>query len=445
MNPVNAVNPLSPVNAVSPVNPVNPVGTVGTVNTVAQRFPAGPDVDAAALLAGLAEPTGDGPLRVGDERIRDFLTTFGRRLLRPAVARRYPELGSLGFFLRAGELDRALAAVAPPEGVLRFPRGLVFHVPPANVDTIFVYSWALSALAGNRNVVRISARSGGAAESVLDALNEALGDVHPAVRQTQRMVTYGHDDAVTQAFSAACDLRVIWGGDESVRVLRRHPLAPAARDLTFPDRSSFTVLSAPAWREAPAAVRCGVAEGLYNDVYWFDQAACASPRALLWVGDEPAVRQAHDELVAELAEVVRRREPLVDTAMAVQKRVATYGLAADGDAERVEFVGNAIASVRLTGPGALPRGWLGTGTLAYARVDALAEVAELIERRDQTLTYFGFTVAELTELAQRLAGRGVDRFVPVGQALSFSPVWDGYDLLREFTRLTTISATSAPR
>ncbi|MFC6804089.1 acyl-CoA reductase [Deinococcus caeni] len=38
------------------------------------------------------------------------------------------------------------------------PRGLVFHVPPANVDTIFIYSWLMSVLAGNRNVIRLSSR-----------------------------------------------------------------------------------------------------------------------------------------------------------------------------------------------------------------------------------------------------------------------------------------------
>jgi hypothetical protein len=55
------------------------------------------------------------------------------------------------------------------------------------------------------------------------------------------------------------------------------------------------------------------------------------------------------------------------------------------------------------------------------------------------LSHFGFTEAELTDLVRALAGRGIDRVVPVGQVLAFAPIWDGYDLLREFTRLTTVS------
>ena len=44
----------------------------------------------------------------------------------------------------------------------------------------------------------------------------------------------------------------------------------------------------------------------------------------------------------------------------------------------------------------------------------------------------------LDELCVELAGRGVDRIVPFGSALSFSAVWDGYDLLAEFSRLVSV-------
>lgn len=406
---------------------------------LASLFPAASTVEAAELLADVSEAD----LVVGDERIRDFLVALGRRLLAPSLARRWPELGSLGFFLRRGELDRALSTVVEREGELRFPRGLVFHLPPANVDTIFVYSWALAALAGNRNVVRISSRSAGAADAVLEALNEASSTVDSAVAtvvsRTQRMVSYGHDDAVTASLSAACDLRVLWGGDESVTRLRQHPLPPASRDLTFPDRSSFTVLSAAGWAGAAAAARRALAEGLYNDIYWFDQAACASPRALFWVGSAASVAAAQAELVEELAAVVAARRPEVDAAMAVQKHVSAYGLAAEGAATRIRFHGNEISTVELSTVDAVPRHWLGTGTLVQARVDHLLDLVPLIQRRDQTLTHFGFDAGELLALARALGGRGVDRLVPVGQALTFATVWDGYDLLREFTRLVTVT------
>ncbi|MER7280673.1 acyl-CoA reductase [Dactylosporangium sp. NPDC000244] len=392
------------------------------------------------LLAEVnAEPPG-GRLVVGDERIRDFLVAFSRRLLRPDLARRHPELGSLGFFLRKGELARAVARLGDGvAGQRRAPRGLVLHFPPANVDTIFVYSWALSALAGNHNVVRISSRSAGAADAVLEALNDVLAEADPAVARTQRMVTYDRDDTLTAALSAACDLRVLWGGDASVTALRRHPIRPLARELAFPDRSSFAAISVAGWRSAPAQQRRAAVAGFANDLYWFDQAACSSPRDLCWVGDPADAEHARAEFTGLLAEEISLRGWRVDPAMAVEKYVATYGLAAEGAATRVTFAGNALAEVELAGLEELQRGWLGAGTVCHVTVGSLAELAPAIRRKDQTLAHFGFTLADLDDFVTLVAGRGLDRIVPFGQALTFAGVWDGLDLLHEFTRIITVA------
>jgi len=399
------------------------------------RFPAGPPVSVDFLLG---EVTAGGGLTVGDERIRDFLTAFGRRLLRPALSRRHPELGSLGFFLRRSELLRTVEGLRGEH--CRVPRGLVFHIPPANVDTVFVYSWALSALMGNRNVVRLSPRAGSVAAIIVETMRQSLEGADPVVSATQRVICYDRSDSITAALSSACDLRVIWGGDRAVDEIRKHPLAPHARDLTFPDRSSFAVVRAAAWLCAPRPTRVTVAEAFVNDSYWFDQAACSSPRTVFWVGARADCDAARADFTEHLSQAVSERGWAVDAAMAVEKRVATYGLAADGTAGAIDFRGNALANVTLSTAVAAPRRWLGTGTFAHARLDSLAELIPLVGRRDQTMTHFGFERAELMELAHALAGRGVDRMVPFGDALSFHRVWDGVDLAAEFTRLVTISA-----
>jgi hypothetical protein len=412
---------------------------------IQQRFPATGDIEAPVLLEELGVEPDGGPLTVGDPRLVDFLAGFAGRLLTPGGVRRFPELASLGFFLRRAEITRTLDRLRGGGTTFRFPRGLVFHVPPANVDTIFVYSWALSALAGNRNVVRISPRAAGAAERALEALNEALAEAHPAVGRTQRMVTYGHDDAVTAALSAACDLRVIWGGDRSVSEVRRHPLAPRARDLTFPDRTSFAAISVSGWQQAPEATRAEAALGFFNDAYWFDQAACASPRALFWLGEDDAALVARGEFFAHLRRAVDGRRYVTKPAMAVQKRVAAYGAAADGLLRSIRLLGNEIAMLELVDAAALPMGWMGAGTFPQATVAGLDALAAIVGPKGQTCSYFGFGPGELDRLAYLLGGRGIDRVVPFGSALSFSAVWDGYDLLAELTRLTVREPPAASR
>jgi hypothetical protein len=382
----------------------------------------------------LTAPAGD-RLAVGDERVIGFLAALARKLLAPAVARRHPELGSLGFFLRPAELHRAVARMRRADA-LSFPRGNVFHVPPANVDTIFVYSWALSALAGNNNVVRISERSAAAADTILAALNEVQADADPVIARTQRMITYGRDDAVTAALSQWCDLRVIWGGDTAVEAIRKHPLRPSARDLTFPDRTSWAAISAAGWRAATPAAKREAVVGFSNDAYWFDQAACSSPRTVFLVGSGTGDVRA--EFLELLLEVVGQRGWAVDAAMAVEKRVNAYGLAATGAVSAMEFPANAVTAMTLTAVPEAPRRWIGAGAFPFAEVGSLLDLVPAMNRQDQTFSHFGFAAGELRDFALALGGRGVDRIVPFGQALTFSAIWDGYDLPHEFTRLTTV-------
>jgi hypothetical protein len=394
------------------------------------------------LLAELAEEPKDGPLTVGDPRISAYLAAVARRLLEPALMRRHPELGSLGFFLRRSRTEDVLAGLhhggSSPVITLRVPRGLIVHIPPANVDTLFVYSWALAALAGNRSIVRISPRAGSTARTLVTVLNDELAQAHPAVAQTQRLISYGRDEAVTAALSAACDLRVVWGGEEAVRAVRAHPLGPAARDLTFPDRSSFAALSVAGWVAATEDWRRETATALAADAYWFDQAACASPRTVFLVGSREAGEAVRDELLGLVAAAVAQRGWGRDPAMAVQRRVSAYGLAADGRATRVHGHGPSVLAVDLAPEAEPPREWLGAGLFPVATVATLAELTPRLRRRDQTLTHAGFDQTDLLTFVAALGARGLDRIVPIGSALAFSAAWDGYDLLREFTRTLTL-------
>jgi hypothetical protein len=370
----------------------------------------------------------------------DFLGRLARKLLAPSVARRHPELGSLGYFMRPAELTRAVARMGREDAFV-FPRGNVFHVPPANVDTIFVYSWALSALAGNHNVVRVSERSATAADTILEALNATLADSDPVIGRTQRMITYGRDDAVTAALSQWCDLRVIWGGDSAVTTIRKQPLRPSARDLTFPDRTSWAALSVTGWRAADPAARRQAVVGFSNDAYWFDQAACSSPRTVFLVGDtgpDQDGEDVRDEFLTLLIDVVDQRGWEVDAAMAVEKRVNAYGMAATGAITSMDFPANSVTSMSLAAVPDAPRHWIGAGAFPFAQVGSLLDLVPAMNRQDQTFSHFGFAPAELESFATALGGRGVDRIVPFGSALTFSAIWDGYDLPREFTRLTTL-------
>jgi hypothetical protein len=64
----------------------------------------------------------------------------------------------------------------------------------------------------------------------------------------------------------------------------------------------------------------------------------------------------------------------------------------------------------------------------------LVELAAQLSDKEQTLTVYGFTRAQLQALALALPARSLDRIAPIGEALSFAAVWDGQDLITVFSR-----------
>ena len=67
------------------------------------------------------------------------------------------------------------------------------------------------------------------------------------------------------------------------------------------------------------------------------------------------------------------------------------------------------------------------------------DLARHVNPEDQTLSVYGFSAGEVGELLASLSNRGLDRVVPIGQALEFGNIWDGIDLLDSMSRKIDIS------
>ena len=371
---------------------------------------------------------------------RQTLAQLSRLILQDPGLRADASSVALGYWLRRANIDRLSheferRRAAAPDTVL-VPAGRVFHVAPGNVDTVFVYSWALSYLCGNQNVVRVPGLQTEVLSRLLGVLSDLMLD-DAELAGGNRFLTYEHDQAISAALSLWSSHRVLWGGDETVTLLRALPLSPHASERTFGSKFSYCTISIAAYLGASTETIDKLAAGFFNDIFWFDQMACSSPHLLVWVGSadqmDPALNRFHQALAKEIERRGHRGTP----SSAMHRLNFVFDLACETDL-RAELAQKEFLAVRLPEGAVWRREICGAGLFTHARASDLSQLAEFGGQRDQTVTHFGFSRAELRELAQKAGARGVDRLVPIGEALAFDTTWDGYDLIGDFLRQVTV-------
>jgi hypothetical protein len=366
----------------------------------------------------------------------DTLAKLSAGVLADPVLRQDPASVSVAYWLRRAQLGRlveehASRAALEPD-VLRVPVGRVLHMAPANVDTLFLYSWALAYLCGNASVVRLSQEQGIIVTALLRVI-DSVAAVDGELRACNRFVTYGHDDTITSALSEWCAHRVIWGGDETVAAIRRLPLPSHASERVFGSKYSFAVLDAQRFQAAPEQERARVASGFFNDLFWFDQMACSSPHVVFWVGSGEAAERASHDFERALQSEIERRKFTPAVASAVHRRTYAFGMAASADVQVVlEHPG--FVGVHLRDQAALDKDVCGGGLFRHVPVARLSDVLGFVDEGDQTLTHWGLEEAVLREFASAAGSRGLDRVVPIGEALAFDVVWDGFHLIDDMLR-----------
>ena len=222
------------------------------LNTADAAFLVG---DAAALAAMPGTP----PLEPFSPRVLDLFDTLSKALLSRPEARRFPDLAALAFWCRRAAMEERRKPYL--DGEFRLGRGMALHIAPGNVPLNFAYSLAAGLLAGNANAVRLPSEPFPQAALVCAALEELLAGAFSDLRPYAACLRYPRESGLTEALSALCDARIIWGGDETVRRVRAFPLKPRAAEICFADRWSACVIDSGTYLAHALA--------LYYDFYEF--------------------------------------------------------------------------------------------------------------------------------------------------------------------------------
>ena len=371
-----------------------------------------------------------------DNLVCAFLNEVSRKLLADNEAKTYPDVVTFAFFCRKANVEQMKKSYDDRlQG--RLGRGVTFHVAPSNVPINFAYTLVAGLLAGNRCIVRASSKDFAQTRIVCKAFcSVAEMPEYEDLKNIFSVVMFNHSAKVMDFFSSICDIRIIWGGDNTIADIRKSPLQPRATEITFADRYSFAVFDAGYVAQLSDEEMKKVAQAFYNDTYLYDQNACSSPRLIVWFGEKELCCKAKEKFWNAVHGSISSKYNLAPI-LSVDKLTTQYKCAVELDAVKIEqSQDNLITRVLLkTLPCNLNEYTCAGGFYLEYDTDNLTDIVPVVTRKFQTLSYLGMDAAELQSFVVQNGLSGIDRIVPVGKTANFSLVWDGCDLIDGMSRL----------
>ncbi len=368
-------------------------------------------------------------LRPFDDAVIAFLNDLSGELRQ---IREYPDVATFGFWCRKAALVQEKAKI--DDVGERFGKGIVFHSTPSNVPVNFAFSFAAGLLAGNANIVRLPGKPFEQVDIISAAVRKLLEGQHAVLAPYIVFVKFPPVKEITDAFSAICSVRVIWGGDRTVAELRQSPIPARATEITFADRHSIAVIDADAYLASERKET--IIQNFYNDTYYTDQNACTSPRIIFWTGEKKA--ETKEDFWRRVHETAKQKYMLAPV-QSVGKLNALYSVAAARKvtAEKSEDM-LVTRLVPETADGDLMNYKYNSGFFFEKDIDSLAEIEGVCDLRCQTMTYYGVKKEDFRAFLEEARPAGIDRIVPMGKSMDFSLIWDGYDLIRQMSRRITM-------
>ncbi len=374
-----------------------------------------------------------------EKKVCDFLNEVSKLIMKDTEAKKYPDVVTFGFFCRKANIEQVKKTYGGRlAGCLG--RGLTFHIAPSNVPINFAYTLISGLLSGNRCIVRASSKDFPQTKLLCRIFNSITEQKEfECFKYIFAVVMYEHSSEITEKLSSFADIRIIWGGDNTIAEIRKAPLKPRAFDITFADRYSFAVFDADYVLTQDEKSMQKTAQNFYNDTYLYDQNACSSPRLIVWRGSENKCAQAKKKFWNAIYDNISGKYELASI-LSVDKLAAKFKCAIElKDAIIEESEDNLITRIKIS---ELPENitdytCAGGCYLEYDTVN-LSDIVPIVTQKFQTLSYLGENAEELQSLVIENGLNGIDRIVPVGKTSDFGLVWDGYDLIEEMSREVSV-------
>jgi hypothetical protein len=305
--------------------------------------------------------------------------------------------------------------------------------PASNVPVNFAYSMVAGLLSGNNNIVRVPSKNFEQVSIIIAALNN-IKVSHNLFDLDDRLflVKYEKTSTSTEYLSSLCDVRIIWGGDETINLVRKNKIQPRSIDITFSDRYSFAVINAKNILNEKNIEK--LADNFFNDTYLFDQNACSAARLIVWIGEKEVINDAKEIFWHAVQKRIEKYD--FSPILAIDKITSLFQQSTLGnELIKINSVNNKLWRITISklSPELDSYTCAGGYFLEYNAI-SIDEISLFVTRKFQTMAYYGIEKDEIMNVLKKMRLFGIDRAVPFGKTTDFDLTWDGYDLIYSLSR-----------
>ncbi len=371
-------------------------------------------------------------------KVLNFLKDFSQEIKKDKVSYKYPNLVYLMLWCSKNNIKKIKDSFHDHE--FRLGRGLVFHICPNNVPVNFIYSFFLGLLSGNSNIVKVPSKDFVEKKIIIKSLNKVfLKKKYLCLKKSNFFIEYDHraDPEKTKIVSSSSDARIIWGGDETINQIKKIWTPERCIDLCFSDRYSLSVLNSNKLKNIKKEKLNIIIKKFFYDSYTMNQMACNSPHFVFWVGSMD--KKIKDYFWKKLSLIAKEKFRFDEIHVMDKFSNLVENVIDKPIFKKVKMYKNRLYVLDVKKDHLNIENIRGVnGTFFQKNLKNLNFLAKYVNKKCQTITYFGFDEKNFKSLLTKNNLLGADRIVKIGDGLNFDVNWDGYDTIRILSRIVTL-------
>lgn len=313
------------------------------------------------------------------------------------------------------------------------PRGLVAHWLAGNVPLLGMLSLVQGILTKNANVLKASSQNAWMLPLLLDSMKEINTDSVQGnlLVQSIAVVYFDREEKALQSLlSENSQVRIAWGGRNSVEAVMNLPKHYGTEDIIFGPKTSFMAIGKECLGSQDNASK--IAKRAVQDIVAFDQQGCNAPHTVFIEKGACVDGYLFSQLLAKELQVFCKENPTADISPEDVFNIESH---------RVEYAmrGAVFHGQDLKWTVVFSADDTGLAEPCFNRtvfvreIKALEDLSAYCSHHTQSV---GVAVAHERKagLAKQLMSHGIDRMPDVGTMSLYEMPWDGMFVMDRLVR-----------